>query len=72
MKTALWLFAQFEKAALDIGDLERVFGLKAKTIRNRISAGTFPKPNAYDRWLLEDVAAELERTKAVPDATKAA
>lgn len=72
MKTAFWLFGQFESATLTISQVAQVIGKAEQTIRNRVSAGTFPRPTADGVWMIEDIADYLDSTRVAPSGAKAA
>jgi hypothetical protein len=72
VKTAFWLFGQFEQALLDITQVSQVLGLKPQTIRNRMAAGTFPRYTCERKWSIEAIAAFIESNGSVPDHQKAA
>lgn len=64
MKTVFLLLAQFESATLTIDQVRVVLGGKAaQTIRNRVSAGTFPRPTEDGIWMIQDVADWLDAQK---------
>lgn len=73
MKTVFLLMAQFGSTTLTMSQVRELLGGKAvQTIRNRVSAGTFPRPTSDGVWLVQDVADYLDSTKNAPAATKAA
>jgi predicted DNA-binding transcriptional regulator AlpA len=72
VKTVFWLFGQFESATLTIDQVAKLVDKAPQTIRNRVSAGTFPRPTADGVWLIEDVAAYIDSTRVAPAAPKAA
>lgn len=72
MKTEFWIFSQFESATLTIDQIAKLIAKAPQTIRNRVSAGTFPRPTADGVWLIEDVARYIDSTRNVPSDKKAA
>lgn len=64
MKTVLLLMAQFETTTLTLDQVRALLGGKAaQTIRNRVSAGRFPRPTTDGVWMIQDVADYLDRTR---------
>lgn len=72
MKTEFWLFGQFESATLTLEQICRLTDKRPQTIRNRVSAGKFPRPTSDGVWMIQDVAAYLDSTKAAPEPLKVA
>ncbi len=73
MNTVFLLMAQFGSATLTIDQVRTLLGGKAaKTIFNRVSAGTFPRPTIDGVWLVQDVADYLDRSKSAPHTRNAA
>jgi hypothetical protein len=73
VKTVFLLLAQFESTTLTLEQVRVLLGGKAsQTIRNRVSAGKFPRPTEDGVWLIQDVADYLDRTRNAPDGQKAA
>lgn len=60
MQTEFWLFGQFNKALLTIGDVQTLIGLKPKSLRNMISSGTFPRPLPGGSFAIQDIAAWID------------
>lgn len=71
MKTVLLLMAQYNRTLLSIEQVADLFGKAPQTIRNRVSAGTFPAPTD-GMWHVEIIAEHIERTMNAPGADKAA
>lgn len=77
MKTAFWLFGQYEATLLTAAQVMEATGFRSlQTLRNNVSLGRFPRPTANGRWHVEDVAnwidANRERAKNVPARDEAA
>jgi hypothetical protein len=54
------MFAQFESATLSMEQTCELTGISQQTIRNRVSAGTFPRPTSDEVWLIGDKADNLD------------
>lgn len=72
MNTTFLLMAQFDSVTLTLGQVADLLDKAPQTIRNRVSAGTFPRPTADGVWRVQDIAAYLDRTISVPNGAKAA
>ena len=72
MKTVFLLLAQFESATLTLDQVARLIGKANQTVRNRVSAGTFPRPTSAGVWMVQDVADYLDRTRIGPGGQEAA
>jgi hypothetical protein len=73
MKTVFLLMAQFDSVTLTMAQVRELLGgLAVQTIRNRVSAGKFPRPTSDGVWLVQDVADYLDRSKSAPSDRKAA
>ena len=72
MKTVFLLLAQFESATLTLDQVARLIGKANQTVRNRVSAGTFPRPTSDGVWMVQDVADYLDRTRIGPAGQEAA
>jgi predicted DNA-binding transcriptional regulator AlpA len=73
MNTVFLLMAQFGSVTLTMEQVRQLLGgLAVQTIRNRVSAGKFPRPTSDGVWLVQDVADYLDRSKSAPHAKKAA
>ena len=66
LTTAL-LYDRYQRARLNAAELGEQLGLSEGTVRNQISAGTFPVPTYLDggkRWAdIRDVAAYLDQCR---------
>lgn len=72
MNTTFLLMAQFDSVTLTIGQVCTLLDKRPQTIRNRVALGTFPRATDDGVWRVQDVAAYLDRTASVPNASKAA
>lgn len=73
MKTVFLLMAQFDSVTLTMAQVRELLGgLAVQTIRNRVSAGKFPRPTSDGVWLVQDVADYLDRSKSAPHDREAA
>ena len=72
MNTTFLLMAQFDSVTLTIGQVCTLLDKRPQTIRNRVALGTFPRATDDGVWRVQDVAAYLDRTVSVPNASKAA
>jgi len=67
MNTVFLLMAQFGSVTLTMEQVRQLLGgLAVQTIRNRVSAGKFPRPTSDGVWLVQDVADYLDRSKSAP------
>lgn len=64
IRTYLSLMAQFQCTTLTMDQVRAVIPVAPKTIRNWVSAGTFPKPLPGDVWPLQDVADWIDRQRS--------
>lgn len=65
MNTVFLLMAQFGGVTLTMEQVRQLLGgLAVQTIRNRVSAGKFPRPTSDGVWLVQDVAEYLESSRA--------
>jgi hypothetical protein len=73
VKTVFLLMAQFDSVTLTMAQVRELLGgLAVQTIRNRVSAGKFPRPTSDGVWLVQDVADYLDRSKSAPHDREAA
>jgi hypothetical protein len=73
VKTVFLLMAQFDSVTLTMDQVRALLGgLAVQTIRNRVSAGKFPRPTSDGVWLVQDVADYLDRSKSAPHDREAA
>lgn len=65
VNTVFLLLAQFGSVTLTLGQVCQLLGGKsAQTIRNRVSAGKFPRPTSDGVWLIQDIADYLDKSRA--------
>jgi len=74
MKTFFCPFAQFERFESATRSIEQICelltGKSQQTIRNRVSAGTFPRPTSDGVWPIDDKADNLDAPEMHPMARK--
>lgn len=64
MNTTLLLLIQFQSPTLTMGNIRSLLGGKAEqTIRNKVSAGEFPRPTKDGVWMIQDVADYLDNSR---------
>lgn len=72
MNTTFLLMAQFNSVTLTLSQIAGLLDKRPQTIRNRVSLGKFPRPTEDGVWLVQDVAAYLDRGKNGTDGREAA
>lgn len=72
MNTTFLLMAQFNSVTLTLSQVAELLDKRPQTIRNRVSLGKFPRPTDDGVWLVQDIAAYLDRGKNGTDGLEAA